>query len=185
MATQSEKDEFLRKDLADALKWLVVGAIMWRAADTNGGKAELCPHQRAVGMFTSLVQARALYEFYYGKDGRPDDARLRQVSSWTPKQSTLYADYFANEKPANKRVFHLVYGRSMHSSGDANNPNDPRHINNRVLDFAEELWTITKEFVNHVDDATLRGEAERAFKSAGAEAETTAASYGVKHPFTN
>jgi len=142
-----DKDLFLKKDLKDALKWLLVGAVVWEAAK---GK-ERCPNQDAIGMFTNFVQARALYEFYYAKEQNPDDARARQFcDSWEAPESTLHARYVASGKPLNKRVFHLVYGRSKKQYAGASGPGGADHVNQQVLACARELLQITRKFIDCV-----------------------------------
>jgi hypothetical protein len=134
-------NNFLRADLKDALKWLFVGAIVWQAAKEK--KQECCSNQDALGMFTSFMQARSLYEFYYGPpEGKDDDARAEQFArtSFNPK-SSLGARYMykeGEELPVNKRLFHMVYGRSEHDE-----------INDQVLSIAQDLQRITKEFAEH------------------------------------
>lgn len=110
-----ERKNFLDEDLSDALKGLFVGAVVWVAADT----LERCPFQKGLGMFTSLVQARALYEFYSPKPAEDDDARASHFApNWRRTGVTsLYTTYMGRGMPANKRVFHLVYGRSAHAGG--------------------------------------------------------------------
>jgi hypothetical protein len=98
MPTTDEQNEFLEKDLPDALKWLFVGAVVWQAAQE---KPEKCCHQEALGMFMSSVQARALYEFYYSagktgrKGGKADDARAREFcNTWAAPDSIFYRNYY-------------------------------------------------------------------------------------------
>jgi hypothetical protein len=145
--TPAEMKDFLEVDLSHVLKELFVGAVAWEA----GRRSELCPFQKDLGMYASFVQARALYEFYSSKPTRKrkgqelDDARASQfvnVGKWTDidSRSKLYVDYMDDETPANKRVFHLVYGRSAHPA-----------IKDQVLAFAAELLTITREFRDCVD----------------------------------
>ena len=120
MHTLDEKNEFLRKDLHDALMWLFVGAVVWQAADPLKKNPKRCPHQRALGLYMNIVQARALYEFYCQKKrDKEDDARARDFApSWKrPENKPYYSKYMDGDgkAPASKRVFHLVYGRSKHS----------------------------------------------------------------------
>ena len=68
----------------------------------------------------------------------------------------LYSDYMDNESPANKRVVHLVYGRSHHAGGPAND--ETYHIKNQVLSFAKELLKFTREFATRIDQ-DFRGSA--------------------------
>lgn len=106
---ESTKKSFLTEDLYDALRWLFVGALTWAASKDQPHR---CGNQDALAMFTSLTQARALYEFFYGVGEKDDDARARHfASAWDPPKTDLYRRYMAGGKPANKRVFHLVYNR--------------------------------------------------------------------------
>jgi hypothetical protein len=134
-------------DLKDTLKWLLVGAVVWEAAK----REQSCPNQDALGMFTNFIQARALYEFYYKEERLPGDARAKDFcDSWQPPESTLYARYVAKGKPLNKRVFHLVYGRSEEQCAGASGPGGPDHLNQQVLKFGIELLKITRTFVQCV-----------------------------------
>jgi hypothetical protein len=159
MPTLDEKNEFLKRDLSDTLKWLFVGAVVWQAADPRGKRPECGCHQRALGMYMSFTQARALYEFYFSKeDNRNDDARARHFlrSGAKPKfKSSLYPRYIKG-KPANKRVFHLVYRRSEHSGGGESGGDESEHLKNQVLVFARELRQITEEFARHVERRFVR-----------------------------
>jgi len=117
--TQDEKTEFLEKDLPDALRWLFVNAVVWYASENDPLSA----------MYTSFVQARALYEFYYTKGNEPDDARARHfASSWTEPRSRLYREYMAPRTPAQKRVFHLVCGRSKAINAGGPGHDGPNHL---------------------------------------------------------
>lgn len=179
-----EMKKFLEEDLADALKALFVGAVVWEAADVEKGKSELCPFQRDLGMYACFVQARSLYEFYSSKKKRrpkkgqkQDDARASDfvaAGKWTEKESksALYSKYMDSESPANKRVFHLVYGRSHHAGGPSND--ETKHINKQVLAFAKELLKFTEEFGKRVKP-DFRGSVEcalcKAKKAAGEAAD--------------
>jgi hypothetical protein len=146
--TLEERKKFLEDDLSDALKGLFVGAVVWLAADGSD-------FQKGLGFYTSIVQARALYEFYCSPAiGRTDDARASDFGNlWTTQKSAsdLYRTFMAKGKPANKRVFHLVYLRSEHSGGQIHEHDGPDHIKNQVLNFAIDLRRLTEEFGKTVD----------------------------------
>ncbi len=156
MPTCNEMKKFLEEDLSHALKELFVSAVVWEAADIAKGRSELCPFQRDLGMYAFFVQARSLYEFYSPKEKRKpkkgrarDDARASDFvpkGKWTEKESAskLYSTYMDKESPANKRVFHLVYGRSLQAGGPADD--EKKHIKNQVLGFAQELLKFTEAF---------------------------------------
>ena len=179
--TEAELKKFLEKDLYDALRWLFEGAIAWGAPTST---AEHCRHQRVLGMYTTLVQARALYEFFFGAASRDDDARAAHYCSttWQPPQSRLYQDYMSPGKPANKRVFHLVYEREMHSGRTASVSDEHNHLKNQVLECARDLHAIAQAFVDAVDD-TWTDAATTALDTALADAAQASAHYGCANPF--
>ena len=183
--TEDEKTRFLTEDLPDVLKWLVVGAVMWQAAEPKEKRDERCPHQRAVGMFTGLVQARALYDFYYAKKKTgDDDARASDfVKDWPRIRSKIRSGVLARYlgKPVNKRVFHAVYRRSDHSGGNRSDSGEATHLKNQVLAIARELLKISKEFARHVDQK-FNAEAQYALRAACNEAQTMARAYGISIP---
>jgi hypothetical protein len=176
----NDKDLFLKEDLKDALKWLLVGAVVWEAAK---GK-ERCPNQDAIGMFTNFVQARALYEFYYkGEDDRkPDDARaIDFCDSWQPSPSRLYARY-VESGPLNKRIFHLVYCRSKAQCAGASGSSGPDHLDQQALEFARELLQLTKEFVQCVKPE-FKDLAQSAIDRGYEDAQPAANALGIRIPF--
>jgi hypothetical protein len=172
---EQKKSEFLEYDLYDALRWLFVGAVAWQAATKD-----LCPHQRVLGMYTSLVQARALYEFFF-EEGRRDDARAGDFAPrWAREESNnLYSQYMAKAKPANKRVFHLVYDRSAHAGGAGHD--GPEHLNNQVLKFARDLRRLTEAFVECAAPR-FRDRIQCALRGALDEANRAAEDYGIANP---
>lgn len=181
MFTRTPEDEkdFLEKDLYDALRWLFVGAVNWYA---TFNRPELCPHQRVLGMYTTFVQARALYDFFYKKTGHPDDAVavhfFESESEWKPDETRLYTDYMKGERPANKRVFHLVYRRSEHSGGLPGEHEGPDHLKHQVLAFANDLRKLTKLFISCVDERH-KDSAKSALVKALDDAERAARDCGV------
>lgn len=180
-----EMKKFLEEDLSHALKELFVGAVVWEAADVNRGSSKLCPFQRDLGMYASFVQARALYEFYSSKKKQKQDAARASdfvpEGKWTEKESAnkLYSEYMDNEKPANKRVFHLVYDRSRHAGGPTND--ETKHIKNQVLEFARDLLKITREFLGRVKP-DFHGSVECALRKALTAAEEAAVGCEIANP---
>jgi hypothetical protein len=175
MATNKELHKFIAEDLYDALRWLFEGAVAWEAARMKPGKSSR--HQQAFGMFTSLVQARSLYEFFYGKK-KPDDARARDFvskSRWIVPHSALYARYMENGKPAQKRVFHLVFNRPIHSGGLGN------ELNKKVTEFAVDLRRLVEDFQRNADPE-FRDEIECTLTKAILEANEAAKSFGIPRP---
>ena len=183
--TEDDKREFLKEDLRETLKELVVGAVMWQAAKT-ADKTERCPHQAAVGMFTAYVQARALYEFFYKKRGSndDDDARASDFTKtgkeWAPSKVGLLDDYLGEWKPANKRIFHLVYWRSKHSGGTGNDGGES-DLNNQVLKVTCGILKVTGEFVKNIHE-DFDDDVRSAWSFASEEARKRAKDYGILNP---
>lgn len=176
MATNKELHNFLTEDLYDALRWCFEGAVGWEAARTRPSHSGR--HQQAFGMYASLVQARALYEFFYGANRAPDDVRATDFvgrSKWKAPRSSLYARYMSAGKPAQKRVFHLVYDRPAHSGGSGG------QLNSRVLDFARELRALTEKFEQNADPA-FKAEIGCALSRAILEADKAATHFGIPRP---
>jgi hypothetical protein len=184
MPTQQEKKEFLEKDLLDALRWLFVNAVVWHASDNrpeSENRPELLP-----AMYTSFVQARALYEFYFSKRDDHDDARachFANANSWTEPPSSLYLKYMGPQTPAQKRVFHLVYGRSKRENAGGPGRDDRSHLKYQVLILAKDLRRITESFVNSAAPE-FQSLVQAALDGALAEAQTTATSYAIPNPIT-
>lgn len=172
--SDQDKIAFLQADFYDSLRWLFVGAVAWEAAKTSA-RVE---HQAVLGMYTAAVQARALYEFFYGKPNR-DDARAKHFVAkvWAP--TALYTDYMAPQRPANKRMFHLVYGRDRHSGGSGHD--GPDHLKNQIVRFATDLRALSRDFVGSLDPQ-LRPHGEAALTQAEREAEKAASAYGITNP---
>jgi hypothetical protein len=172
--TKDRMKDFLENDLYDALRWLFVSAVTWHATD---GRPE-----RVLAMNTNFVQARALYEFYFNKKCGRDDARAsRFASQWTEPGSPLYRKYMSSNKPANKRMFHLVYGRSNPANAGGSGHEGPDHLKNQVLPFANDLRRITERFIGCAKQQ-FRGSAQNALDRALIEAKKTADSYYVRNP---
>lgn len=173
----NEEIDFLKKDLYNTLKELFIGAVTWRAhldADTR--------YLRDLGMFSCFVQARALYEFFYLKPNGGSKlggtaSAYHFIRSWKPSdERQLYAKYMDKNTPAQKRVFHLVYGRSGYAGGAAKDESD--HLKNQVLNFAVDLKRLTEEFARSVDEK-YRPSVECALRRALQDAATLARGYDI------
>lgn len=137
-------------------------------------------------MNTNFVQARALYEFYFDqkdtKQSKPDDARAHDFAgSWSETGTDLYLKYMRGGAPANKRVFHLVYGRSSAANAGGPGHDGADHIKNQVLEFAKDLHRITERFIECVDPQ-FRVIVRTTLNKALVEAAKTADCYGIQNP---
>jgi hypothetical protein len=168
------QNNFLKDDLYDALRWLFEGAITWEAARRNTACA--LRHQSVLGMYASLVQARALYEFFY-KEGKDDDARAKHFApAWKPQKTQIYQKYMGRLRPANKRVFHLVYNRTIHAGGSGHDD-----LKNQVLEFAKDLRRVTEEFAQNAS-SDFRDGIQFALNRALEEAKLAAKHYSIPNP---
>ena len=167
-------ESFLKDDLYDALRWLFEGAVSWESARRNTARA--ARHQSVLGMYASLVQARALYEFFY-KEEKNDAARAKHFApTWKPQKTQLYQKYMDRLRPANKRVFHLVYNRTIQAGGSGQD-----ELKNQVLEFAKDLRKITEEFA-HNASTDFRDGIQFALNKALQEAELAANHYSIPNP---
>lgn len=121
--SDEDKKSFLKDDLKDALTGTFVGAVSWLAhPETTDDRGV-----RGLGMYTTFLQARALYEFFFDKSvdekigGRARAGHF--VSSWQASDPDKLRKRYMT-KPANNRLFHLVYGRSKF--GGASKPDEAR-----------------------------------------------------------
>jgi hypothetical protein len=184
-STQQEMEEFLEKDFYNALRWLFVNAVVWHASDirpVSENRPELLP-----AMYASFVEARALYEFYFSQRDVNDDARVRHfftsANSWTEQPSTLYEDYMGPRTPAQKRVFHLVYGRSKEKNAGGPGDDDRSHLKHQVLILAKDLRRITESFANSAAPE-FQSLVRAALDGALDEAQKTATLYAIPNPIT-
>jgi hypothetical protein len=82
----------------------------------------------------------------------------------------------AGGKPANKRLFHLVFERTQHAGGAG-----PHELKNQVVDFAVDLKQITESFSSHAD-SDFQQLIREALQTALDEAATACASYEITNP---
>jgi hypothetical protein len=189
MINDADRKRFLQEDLYNALRYLFEGAIAWDAwkrTEEKAAKGEPHPavfrHQGVLGMCTTFMEARALYEFFHKHARRridSDDARADDfASTWRADESEVYKDYMAHLKPANKRMFHLVYRRSAQSGETATKG----PLKEQVLNFAKDLRDLTKEFIKHTDDTVSCELARAALHNALNEAQKAADHYRITNP---
>jgi hypothetical protein len=112
----------LEFDFFNSLRWLFVNAVVWHASAND----------KLATMYTCFVEARALYEFYFSKHtSQPDDARAKHFAkSWSEPESVLYLKYMSSHAPAQKRLFHLVYGRSQPQNAGGSGQEGSDHLKN-------------------------------------------------------
>ncbi|MGI8807930.1 MAG: hypothetical protein ACR2KK_08840 [Acidimicrobiales bacterium] len=178
-ASAEDKLSFLANDFYDALRWLFEGAVAWQAGAL---KQEISRHQQLFAMSTAVLQARALYEFFFSEQKAPDDARAQQfVAKWAVTKTEPYKNYMASGMPANKRFFHLVFGREFRSGGSGHH--GPDHLNQQVLSFAKDISILATSFVNAIDDPDLRTTAQEALDKANQDGAEAAADYEIPNPF--
>jgi hypothetical protein len=85
------------------------------------------------------------------------------------------------ETPANKRVFHLVYGRSDAANAGGPGHDGPDQLKNQVLEFAKDLRRLTEVLINHAERdfrSIIRTALDKPFN----EAQNAADYYGISNP---
>jgi len=183
MPTEAEKVSFLDEDFYDCLRWLVVAAHAWDAPQDR------IAHQKVLAMMTAFVQARALYEFYRPRSGGGDDDGARahdfcpagaDVSKLVDSHPELRR-YLGHGEAANKRLFHLVYGRSGHSGG--NQPDESDDLKDQVRLVAERMVAVTRRFV-HLAKSDYKQRIEDALTKALDDGCRAARAYGLDTPIT-
>jgi hypothetical protein len=187
--TDTDRKQFLEKDFYNALRYLFEGAIAWDAwkqTEEKAAKVEPRPvifrHQGALGMYTTFMEARALYEFFHkhGTRSHDDDSARADdfASNWKANESDVYKDYMAHSKPANKRMFHLVYLRSE-KSGETSTKGP---LNEQVLNVAKDLRDLARKFIEHIDDSDSQKLARTALQKALGEGQKAADHYYIANP---
>jgi hypothetical protein len=89
----------------------------------------------------------------------------------------------SSQTPAQKRVFHLVYGRSKEANAGGPGDDDPSHLKHQVLNLAKDLRRITENFVT-IADPQFQSLVRAALDKALDEARTTATLYAIPNPIT-
>jgi hypothetical protein len=196
MNTNEEMNKFLSNDFFNALKELFVGAVTWEAHPEHKDHN----HIRLLGMSTSFLQARALYEFFYKPKNYDPSKNIPTdggnayahhfVCSWNPSDAclwspqdvaSLYSNFMADGTSVQKREFHLVYCRSEKHGGTEGD--ELTHLKNRVRDFAVDLLRLTKEFVDKVKPE-FRDSAQSALDRSLVEAQNLANEYNIPNPLS-
>jgi hypothetical protein len=167
MITDEDRLKFLKEDLYNTLRYLFEGAIAWDAWKQTEGKSPeekscpaICRHQGVLGMYTTFMEARALYDFFHKRKTSNDgDNALADhfALNWTATESHVYSRYMARRQPVNKRMFHLVYGRSTQSGETVTEG----PLKEQVLNVAKDLRDLTGEFIKHIDNSVSRELADR------------------------
>ena len=84
----------------------------------------------------------------------------------------------AHSKPANKRMFHLVYLRSE-KSGETSTKGP---LNEQVLTVAKDLCNLAREFIEHIDDSASQELARTALQNSLGEGQKAADHYHIANP---
>jgi len=107
MDTPTMKKNFLRDDLYNSLKELLIGAVTWKVYDEGKDPR----YEPDLGMFTCFAQARALYEFFYVKRNGPEPGSTASAchfagSAWRPRdKQSLYSRYMAKRSRLRNESF--------------------------------------------------------------------------------
>jgi hypothetical protein len=184
--SDADRTQFLQKDFYNSLRFMFEGAIAWHAWKQTLEKRDqfssLFRHQGVLGMYATFTEARALYEFFQNHESRRndrDDAHADDFApNWRAAESEVYKNYVAHSKPANKRMFHLVYRRDE-KSGETSSQGP---LKDQVLNVAKDLLDIAGQFFENIDDSECRERARTALQKALDEGQKAARHYCVANP---
>lgn len=184
--TDADRTQFLQDDFYNSLRYMFEGAIAWhawkQALEKRDQSWPIFRHQGVLGMYATFIEARALYEFFHSHNSRrsdSDDARADDfATNWRAAESEVYQDYAAHSRPANKRMFHLVYRRNE-KSGETSSKGP---LKEQVLNVAKDVLDVAGKFVENVDDSVYRELARIALRKALDEGQKAARHYCVANP---
>lgn len=151
-SSPTKAKHFIRKDLKDVLKWLLVSTALWeyyKNIDNNHGD------EVAMAMHTNVISSRALFEFFTNKPrgNRGYDAYITDLGIPKPYTSKLYIQGRKRRKwreAMNRHIGHISIGR-----GQPTNIKSGRHLNAMMLDFRNEIMTLWNKLEN---DPKLRSD---------------------------
>lgn len=129
-----EKLAFLNTHFRNDLKYLAIATKLWRNSQKSTDERAMC-------LITSLVHARALFEFFTcNKKKYPNQAVAEDfLIKGGRLSSALFKSYW---KAINHRVMHLCYDRG-HSD-----PKRKPHLKNAVVTLSAEIFRMADDFAN-------------------------------------
>lgn len=163
-----ETKRFIRKDLKDALKWLLISTALWKyyaGVDDKHGE------EVAMAMHTNLVSARALFEFFICTGD--NDAHISDLGIPTPYKSRRYKRgrvRNAWREPINRHLAHLSVGRAGFNGARRGPTNviGKNHLKNMMPIFEKEILRLWNKLEN---DRNLPSEYKKALVDARERAE--------------
>jgi len=139
---------FIRKDLKDVLRWLLVSTALWeyyKNIDNNHGD------EVSMAMHTNVISSRALFEFFTGKprrNGTGNDAYATELGISKPYTSKLYIQGIRRRKwreAMNRHIGHISIQRSKPT-----NIKGGQHLNNMMPEFQSEILRLWSKLENDV-----------------------------------
>jgi hypothetical protein len=145
-SSQRKAKNFIRKDLKDVLKWLLVSTALWeyyKNIDNNHGD------EVSMAMHTNAISTRALFEFFTKKpqsNGSGNDAYITDLGIPKPYISKLYIQGRKRRKwreAINRHIGHISVGRSKPT-----NIKSGRHLNTMMSEFRDEIMRLWDKLEN-------------------------------------
>lgn len=168
------KEEFLREDLYNELRWLLCAATEWHAC-RKLAKEPGCrqPHHLIVyTMDSALLHARSLYEFFTAASIKPDRRTWRDYSHNARQESVTYDKFI---KPLHGRVMHLNRDREGYDA-----------VKDEVVNLAADVLRLWDDFSKKSDVKPYVQSLQEYRELAVREAEAVAEQYkkfGFNCPF--
>lgn len=164
-----EAKRFIRKDLKDSLKWLLISTALWRY---YGSLDDMHGEEVAMAMHTNLVNSRALFEFFICTSD--NDAHISDLCIPSPYKSKRYKNgrlRSAWREPINRHLAHLSVGR-VGINGARRGPTNvigKNHLKNMMPVFRDEILRLWNKLEN---DPNLPVDYKKALIDARVSAET-------------
>lgn len=166
--TPAEQTRFIKKDLYDLLKWLLVSTTLWeyyKNIDNSHGE------EVALAMHTNIVCSRALFEFFVGQS--ENDAHITDFGIPHPYTSRRYKNNKppnAWKEPINRHVMHISLGRASIHNGRRGPTNviGGKHLKNMMVEFRDE---ILRMWLKLEGDEALKSKHRKLIKHARISAE--------------
>lgn len=147
-SSPNETKRFIRKDLKDTLKWLLISTALWRYYSKLD---EIHGEEVAMAMHTNLVSSRALFEFFICTSD--NDAHISDLGIPSPYKSRRYRNSSrrsAWREPINRHLAHISIGRVGVNRGKRGPTNviGNRHLKNMMPEFEAEILRLWNKLEN-------------------------------------
>ena len=167
--TEQQKRDFITQDLYYELRCLLGAATLWQAFKTQHRGFDV-----VVAMDSAFVHTRCLYKFFTQQQSSNDISIVEFGTA--AYSSTLFNTW---EEALNRHVLHISKGRL-----NPTNTDNTTHLNEHVLDFANDIYKLWIKFENDPLASTFATELLDARIKAVQDASNDAIGHGITLVFT-